>query len=56
MLQTLGEEEARSAVADDRVEIRCEFCGQGYRFTEAEITGLFAPVAAPPTPAPERLQ
>ena len=56
MLQTLGEEEARSAVADNHVEIRCEFCGQGYRFTDTEIAGLFAPVAAPSAPAPERLQ
>ena len=56
MLQTLGEGEARSAVADGHAEIRCEFCGQGYRFTDAEIAGLFTPVAAPSAPAPERLQ
>ena len=56
MLQTLGEQEARSAVADDHAAIRCEFCGQGYRFTDAEIAGLFAAAATPSAAAPERLQ
>ena len=56
MLQSLGEDEARAAVADRHAEIRCEFCGQGYCFTDTEIAGLFVPVDGSPVPAPERLQ
>lgn len=56
MLQSLGEDEACAAVAEDHAEIRCEFCGQGYRFTESEIAGLFIPLGRPAAPAPERLQ
>ena len=56
MLQTLGEQEARSAVADEHAEIRCEFCGQGYRFTASDIAELFIPLETPAAPAPERLQ
>lgn len=56
MLQSLGEDEALAAVADDHAEIRCEFCGQGYRFTESDIAGLFIPLGMPAAPAPERLQ
>jgi molecular chaperone Hsp33 len=55
MLQSLGEEEATAALADGVAEVRCEFCGQGYRFTTAEIAELFA---LPPVgvEAPARLQ
>lgn len=56
MLQSLGQDEALAAVAEDHAEIRCEFCGQGYRFTESEIAGLFIPLDRPAAPAPERLQ
>lgn len=53
MLQALGEDEARAAAeATGAVEVRCEFCGQEYRFPEAELKTLFQPVAlqheAPP--------
>ena len=53
MLQALGEDEARAAAeATGTVEVRCEFCGQEYRFPEAELKTLFQPVAlqheAPP--------
>ena len=53
MLQVLGEDEARAAAeATGAVEVRCEFCGQEYRFPEAELKTLFQPVAlqheAPP--------
>lgn len=53
MLQALGEDEARAAAeATGAVEVRCEFCGQEYRFPEAELKTLFRPVAlqheAPP--------
>jgi molecular chaperone Hsp33 len=55
MLQSLGAEEARAALADGRAEVRCEFCGQRYIFTAPEIDELFV---LPPVgiEAPERLQ
>lgn len=56
MLQSLGEEEARAAAeATGQVEVRCEFCGQEYRFPLAEFGVLFA-MEPPSQPAPERLQ
>jgi molecular chaperone Hsp33 len=55
MLQSLGAEEARAALADGLAEVRCEFCGQRYIFSAPEIDELFA---LPPVgiQAPERLQ
>lgn len=55
MLQSLGIDEARAAAADGVAEVRCEFCGQQYPFSRAEIEELFVvqPVEAS---APERLQ
>lgn len=57
MLESLGEAEARAAAEDNAgvAEIRCEFCGEAYLYSEAEIGDLFV---ARPTPleAPERLQ
>jgi len=55
MLQSLGAEEAHAALADGLAEVRCEFCGQRYIFSVAEIDELFVP---PPVglQAPERLQ
>lgn len=41
MLVSLGEEEARAAAADGQAHVRCEFCGQEYRFDLATITELF---------------
>lgn len=55
MLVSLGHEEARAAVADDEAAVRCEFCGQDYRFTGEEIETLLA-VAASEMAAPDRLQ
>ncbi|WP_231734307.1 Hsp33 family molecular chaperone HslO [Noviluteimonas gilva] len=55
MLQSLGQEEAEASVADGTARVRCEFCGQGYAFTAAEIAGLFA-LGSAPMPAPERMQ
>ncbi len=45
MLESLGEVEARAAAEDNagRAEIRCEFCGETYHYSEAEIGALFAP-------------
>ena len=55
MLQSLGPTEARATLADGQTEIRCEFCGQRYLFSPAQIEELFA---SPPVGmvAPERLQ
>jgi molecular chaperone Hsp33 len=55
MLQSLGEEEALAAAAGGMAEIRCEFCGQQYRFDPAEIGMLFRPHGVPAEP-PARLQ
>lgn len=57
MLVSLGVEEAQAAVeaAGGRALIRCEFCGQSYRFDSEEIASLFA-VATAELAAPERLQ
>ena len=55
MLTSLGEEEATSAMADGEAQVRCEFCGQTYRFSPGEIAALFQPVPDL-QPAPERTQ
>ena len=57
MLVSLGEDEAEAAVAaaGGQALIRCEFCGQSYRFDAEEIASLFA-VATAEVAAPERLQ
>ncbi|MCJ0825744.1 Hsp33 family molecular chaperone HslO [Luteimonas sp. 50] len=55
MLQSLGEEEARAAAAAGDAEIRCEFCGEQYRFGLEEIAALF-PAGSVAVEAPERLQ
>lgn len=57
MLESLGEEEARAAAEGNAgtAEIRCEFCGETYRYSAEEIAALFAP-RPPPLDAPERLQ
>ena len=54
--QSLADEEAKAALADGRAEVRCEFCGRGYAFTEADLDALFAPGPGLEMPAPERLQ
>jgi molecular chaperone Hsp33 len=55
MLQSLGEDEARAAAAGGEAEIRCEFCGEQYRFGLGEIATLF-PSQPATVAAPERLQ
>ena len=55
MLHSLGSIEARAAVIDDQAEVRCEFCGQRYLFSPAEVEELFSlPLVG--ILAPERLQ
>lgn len=40
MLVSLGTEEARAAVIDGQAEVRCEFCGQTYRFDAAQVESM----------------
>jgi molecular chaperone Hsp33 len=55
MLVSLGEAEATAALADGEARVRCEFCGQTYRFNEPQIATLFAK-AAVELDAPDRVQ
>lgn len=55
MLASLGPEEAHAAVTDGEALVRCEFCGQSYRFSLGQISALFTP-GADNQPAPERTQ
>lgn len=55
MLTSLGQEEAHAALADGEAVVRCEFCGQSYRFSPDQIAGLFVPLSDL-QPAPERTQ
>ena len=55
MLRSLGQAEAQAALADDQAEVRCEFCGQCYLFTDTQVAELFGP-ATVEAQAPERLQ
>ena len=55
MLHSLGQEEAVAALADGVAEVRCEFCGQQYRFTQPQIEELFVHPAVD-MEAPARLQ
>ena len=57
MLESLGEDEARAAVEDNagQAEIRCEFCGETYRYSAEEVGALFCQRPAE-WKAPERLQ
>ena len=57
MLVSLGQAEADAAVeaAGGQAQVRCEFCGQSYRFSPDEIASLFATATAD-LAAPERLQ
>lgn len=56
MLVSLGTEEAHAALADGEAVVRCEFCGQSYRFDQGQIENLFAGPGADVQPAPERMQ
>ncbi|QQP95885.1 Hsp33 family molecular chaperone HslO [Lysobacter enzymogenes] len=57
MLVSLGRDEAQAAVdaAGGQAQVRCEFCGQTYRFDGDEVAGLFA-AAAVEMDAPQRVQ
>lgn len=55
VLHTLGPDEARAALENDRIEVRCEFCGRRYHFDASNLDALFG---APSLIAPssDRLQ
>jgi molecular chaperone Hsp33 len=55
MLESLGPDEARAAVIGGSANIRCEFCGQAYRFSAGEVEALFSR-PGPEVQAPEALQ
>lgn len=55
MLTSLGEQEAQAALAEGEAVVRCEFCGQSYRFSTEQIAGLFT-AGTDLQPAPERTQ
>lgn len=54
MLVSLGNEEARAAVeaGEGAAQVRCEFCGQEYRFDGDEVAGLFRDAAVELPAAP----
>ena len=54
MLQSLGEEEATAAAAEGEANVRCEFCGEQYKFSPDEIEALFQ--ARPTAEGSDRLQ
>lgn len=47
MLVSLGPEEAEAAVAagNGEAEVRCEFCGQDYRFDQVQLAAMFRDAA-----------
>lgn len=55
MLVALGHDEAAQAVQGDEAVVRCEFCGQTYRFDRPSIDRLFETAPAG-VDAPDRLQ
>jgi molecular chaperone Hsp33 len=54
MMVSLGVEEAGAAVeaGGGEAQVRCEFCGQEYRFSQAQVGGLFRASAAQLPAAP----
>ena len=54
MMVSLGTEEAAAAVeaGGGEAQVRCEFCGQEYRFTQEQVDGLFRTSAAQLPAAP----
>jgi molecular chaperone Hsp33 len=55
VLHALGPDEAREALEDGQIEVRCEFCGRRYHFTSANLDLLFG-VPSPTAPSSDRLQ
>lgn len=55
MLGSLGAGEARAAVIDGAARVRCEFCGERYSFSQADVDGLLAELEGA-VAAPQRVQ
>lgn len=55
MLVSLGADEARAALADGEALVRCEFCGESYRFSTEQIEALLAVASCEMAP-PMRIQ
>ena len=55
MLGSLGADEARASVIDGAARIRCEFCGERYRFSSEDVEQLLAETGAA-VAAPQRVQ
>jgi len=55
VLHALGPDEARQALENDQIEVRCEFCGRRYHFTSANLDALFG-APTPTAPSSDRLQ
>ncbi len=54
-LRGLGEAETLAASQDGLTEVHCDFCGQGYRFSDEEVRSLFESTGAN-APGSELLQ
>lgn len=55
MLESLGPEEARASVVAGKAEVICEFCGNVYELSQADVDALFTGPAAN-IEAPDRVQ
>lgn len=53
VLTSIGEGEALASLEDGTSQVQCEFCGQQYRFSEAQVRALFQ--TRPTAPGSERL-
>lgn len=54
-LRGLGQEETLAAAQDGLTEVHCDFCGQGYQFSDEQVQGLFHAAGAN-APGSELLQ
>jgi molecular chaperone Hsp33 len=54
-LRGLGQDETLAAAQEGLTEVHCDFCGQGYQFTDAQIDSLFL-VAGANGPGSELIQ
>jgi molecular chaperone Hsp33 len=54
-LRSLDLAETLATARDGVTEVHCDFCGQGYRFSDEEVVGLFE-ASEPNAPGSERIQ
>ena len=55
VLRSLDLAETQASAQDGVTEVHCDFCGQGYRFSQDEVLALFQ-AAGPNAPGSERIQ